>query len=153
MLFKKKMNFLLLTDNESHLNEKRENEDSFDINENSSYNMAERENSNDNSDSQANKDNNNLPIVKKEKITYLTQKRTKIGKYNNNNFNFPNENMGNMFNNNISYFENCENVSFNEIINKIKKDEYIFHKPCKRNYLDLIFRVMKAKMSLVVRLV
>ena len=132
------MNYLISTHDKYHSNEKRKNDDTNNINQILSYNMMEIEN---NKDNNANNDDKDISL-KKEKIFYETEKKTNIGKYNNNNINCENENI-NIFNNKSAYFENCKYISFENIVNKIKKinDDAFSHtfiKPSKRNYLDLL---------------
>ena len=138
------MNYLISTHNKYHSNKKRKNEND-DINKNNislslPSNMMEIENNKNINSNNDNKDN----CFEKEKIYCETEKKTNIGKYNNNYIYCQNDENINIFNTNKNaYFENCKNINFDNIVNKIKNmnDEtfsHTFKKPSKRNYLDLL---------------
>ena len=136
------MNYLISTHNKYHSNEKAKNDETNNNNIGLSIpnNMMEIENIKDINGNNDNKNN----ISEKQKLISENEKKTNIGKYNNeNNIIYQNDENINIFNNKNAYFENCKNINFNNIVNKLKKKNdasfsHTFKKPSKRNYLDLL---------------
>ena len=140
------MNYLIALQYKYHSNEKSKNK----INKNNNMNIGLSSTSNLLELDKENNKNDNNNIINdtndKNSLIFKTEKKTNIGKYNNNIYNFSgNENS----NNNNNHNKKCElvvypkNIDFNRVLDDIKKANgnslfYSLRKPNKRKYLDLI---------------
>lgn len=136
------MNYLIALQYKYHSNEKSKNKinrnNNMNIDLSSTLNLLEL-------DKENNKNDNNIisDTTDKNDLNFKTEKKTNIGKYNNNIHNFrgnENSNNNNIKNELVVY---PKSIDFNRILDDIKKTNgnslfYSLRKPNKRKYLDLI---------------
>jgi hypothetical protein len=136
------MNYLIALQYKYHSNEKSKNKinrnNNMNIDLSSTLNLLEL-------DKENNKNDNNIisDTTDKNDLNFKTEKKTNIGKYNNNIHNFrgnENSNNNNIKNELVVY---PKIIDFNRILDDIKKTNgnslfYSLRKPNKRKYLDLI---------------